>query len=139
MKLFKDYVAFTRVTGRITDNDRLEPLGLYPCTRLGQFEPEQLQQLITFCQSNPRYHIISIVNRFLFVNKVRNDAWAYYLGDGDKTEDFFYSEGAKCAFISEIPILDMHQSLSMISDCEGTGNPCLRGASCKSPISTKKL
>lgn len=139
MKLFIDYADFSRTTGRIIDNDRLEGLSLYPCTRLGQFEPEQLPALIAFCESNPSYHIISLMDGLFFINALKHNAFAYYLGTGDKTKNFFCSRTVKCGFTSEISIFDMDQTSTMISDGKCIGNSSIQCATFKDPTLLKKL
>lgn len=102
MKLYIDYIEFTKVTGRITDSIMLEALALHPSTRKGMFQPEQLPELLSFCEENPEYHIISVVNQLMFVNKMKDNGIVFYLGNGDKTENLYYSESLKCGFSAEI-------------------------------------
>ncbi len=63
-----------------------EDVDIVPSTLYG-FQPYRLEELIEFCAKNPDYHIISIVNGFLYFNKVMENASEYRLGQGDSNPD----------------------------------------------------
>ena len=61
-----------------------ERLGIYASEFSGEFSPDRLDELKRFCEANPEYHIVTVVeNNLVLFNRIVPNAISYFLADGD--------------------------------------------------------
>ncbi len=89
-------LEFRRRTAVLVDYE-FEEADIVPDSILGRFEHHRLDELIEFCEKNPDYHIISVINITLYFNKVLPNAQTYYLGQGDSNPDLVCFENHQLA------------------------------------------
>jgi hypothetical protein len=84
MTLIVDGDEFYNRVGLVWDYYELEWLGFKPFDYNGNFDLDDLPQLLEFCQLNPDYHIVSGFKGGRKINKLVPDARCYWLANGDK-------------------------------------------------------
>ena len=84
MTLIVDGDEFYNRVGLVWDYYELEWLGFKPFDYNGNFDSDDLPQLLEFCQLNPEYHIVSGFRGGRKINKLVPDARCYWLANGDK-------------------------------------------------------
>ena len=84
MTLIVDGDEFYNRVGLVWDYYELEWLGFKPFDYNGNFDSDDLPQLLEFCQLNPEYHIVSGFKGGRKINKLVPDARCYWLANGDK-------------------------------------------------------
>ena len=83
MTLLVDIDEFYDRVGLVWDYYELEWLGFKPFDYIGNFDSEELPQLLEFCRLNPEYHIVSGFKGGRMINKLVPEARGYWLANGD--------------------------------------------------------
>lgn len=90
MKIINDNSEFHRRTGLLLDLE-FEPIDLIPNGLLGVFDRHRLPELMSFCNENPQYHVISFLKYApIKVNTAIHAAAFYMLGEGDNDPELMY-------------------------------------------------
>lgn len=84
MTLLVDTNEFYDRVGLVWNYYELEWLGFKPFDYSGDFETEELPQLLEFCRLNPEYHIVSDRGDSRMLNKFVPNARSYWLASGDR-------------------------------------------------------
>lgn len=93
MKLIKNLHEFYEKVGFLIDIQYSHGIPLEPCWGvLGLFKPHRLPELMAFVEKNPEYHIISMLENFVYLNKIISNCYGYYLGEGDKDPEIVYGQ-----------------------------------------------
>ena len=74
---------FHRKVGMILCIDRLTAMGLCPRNAVGNFWKCDVGTLLDYCKKNPEYHIVTIIQPGLEINRFEPDGFRYHLADGD--------------------------------------------------------
>lgn len=89
MKIFLDIMEFHRKVGLLRDIKYSHGIDLEPCWGLvGLFDPHRLNELKEYIEKHPEYHIISAASEWVYFNKILENCFGYYLGDGDKNPEY---------------------------------------------------
>ncbi len=87
MKIINDINEFHHRTGLIVDLE-FESIDLIPNGLIGIFDQHRLSELMSFCNENPQYHVISFLKHApIKVNTAIHTAAFYMLGEGDNDPD----------------------------------------------------
>lgn len=88
MKVFLDIGEFNRKVGLLRDIQYSHGIDLEPCWGvLGLFKPHRLNELKEYIEKHPEFHIISATSEWVYFNKVLENCFGYFLGEGDKDPD----------------------------------------------------
>ena len=77
--------------GLVWNYYELEWLGFKPFDYSGNFDPEELPQLLDFCRLNPEYHIVSGFKGGRMINKLIPEARGYWLANGDRDPSLMFN------------------------------------------------
>lgn len=91
LKVISNHLEFFKKIEPLFYED-LEDLGFFGTSAAGFFDPHRLPELIEFCKSNPRYHIISILEGGVEFNKLIDTNAIFMLGKGDNDPELAYIE-----------------------------------------------
>ena len=106
MKITNDSLEFRLRAGLLRDLD-FALMDITPTTQLGFFARTRLAELLTFCRSNPEYHIISFLkHNSIKVNAVVEDASFYMLGQGDSDPELMYAPRMDEDILFKLKILE---------------------------------
>lgn len=89
MILIHDYREFMKRVGTLMFDDFFE-IDITPSTEMGIFCPHRLPELVSFCNSNPAYHIISSKSSSVVFNRPVESAKFFELGSGDNNPNIFF-------------------------------------------------
>ena len=79
-----DFKAFSDRVGILRYHCELNPLGFYPDNFTGIFRDSYVDQLLTFCDINFAYHIVTQTHPGRYENKYVPGCRTYFLEEGDK-------------------------------------------------------
>ena len=91
MTLMVDTNEFYDRVGLVWNYYELEWLGFKPFDYSGNFDPEELPQLLDFCRLNPEYHIVSGFKGGRMINKLIPEARGYWLANGDRDPSLMFN------------------------------------------------
>lgn len=71
---------------------QLIDLGLSPCGLLGEFTKKQVTQLLEFCTKNPDYHVVTLLNPNVYLNRYTLAGRIFRLANGDSDKSVIFDE-----------------------------------------------
>lgn len=90
---------------RFEDFDGLD---IVPTTKLGVFRRKRIKDLLSFCEQNPEYHIISHLGPCIEMNKLHENATYYELGKGENDPELTYIALMDWKSYKGLKILEFH-------------------------------
>ncbi|MBM4254011.1 MAG: hypothetical protein FJ146_18750 [Deltaproteobacteria bacterium] len=100
--LLVNHDDFRQRVGLIENYYELSKLG-FPLNNLsGIFRPADLSELVEFCQSNARYHIVSYLGEGHYKNKLVPHAKSFALANGDNDPSIALND----LLDPELPVID---------------------------------
>lgn len=63
---------------------------IFPCFAMGSFSGERAEELLEFCRRNPSFHIVSIVDPCIAVNRYIAGANVYFLSEGESDPNLYF-------------------------------------------------
>jgi len=98
MIVYSDFGEFYWQVGMLGHIDDFEGLRIKPCRLLGSFDEGRLPELISFCESNPSFHIISHTIGGTLLNKLDEEGLFFKLGRGDNNPNIVYGPNQRVGF-----------------------------------------
>lgn len=89
MKLVKSFTEFYQIVDPLLCDD-FDDLDIAPTSESGLFTKNRFAELVEFCKKNPRFHIISLVDTGINMNKPIEHANGYRLGKGESDPELTY-------------------------------------------------
>ncbi len=90
MKLFDDHMEFARAVKQISDYVRLCEMGFTTHSLTGSFFHADVPELLEFCRENPEFHITSMVDDGIIVNRYDPNGGVFKLAEGEKDPDYAF-------------------------------------------------
>ena len=90
MTVFNNLKSFTDRAGPISCNRQLSELGLSPCGLLGEFTMPQASELLEFCNANSNYHIVTLLNPNVYLNRYTSAGRIFRLANGDSDKSIIF-------------------------------------------------
>jgi len=90
MTIFSDSKAFVERTGIVSDYQQIVALGIIPDCILGSFYRSSVDDLRSFCNANPEFHIVSLLTANTKVNRFSPGGILFFLANGDPDKQLIY-------------------------------------------------
>ncbi len=91
MKIIRDYHEFRMRVDILLLDDFFE-LDIVPTTEIGFFSKCRFTELKKFCEEDPHYHIVTISNHLLELNRPIENQNLYMLGAGDNDPEIVFMQ-----------------------------------------------
>lgn len=86
-EITNDSNAYFDRIGLLRYHFELNPLGFYPDNFTGIFREKYVDQLLTFCEKNTAYHIVTQTHPGRYENRYVPGCRTYFLAEGDKNQN----------------------------------------------------
>lgn len=88
MKVTTDYREFFDRTGIILFPVRLRELGILTNDVSGTFFSEDVDELLDFCSSNPRFHVVTYLGEGFYLNRYDVRGFLFKLAEGESDPSY---------------------------------------------------
>ena len=89
MKILRDYREFMEKVDPLHFDD-FEGLDIVPTTKLGIFSNDRLDELVRFCKTHHKFHVVSVLSAGIKFNKPYPNVGFYYLAQGDDNPELAF-------------------------------------------------
>ena len=110
LEIIENMVEFSKRVGMIDFAEDVEPLGFKLVSVTATFGDREIESLISFCNENPQYHIVTEISSFVYRNKYVPEGDCWHIADGDANPNLLRHPYLNSSF--ELYLEDIQQKLA---------------------------